>query len=136
MYKLSKEIAKAKSELIAESAISTYNHQFGYFIFGNHIAYISSLIKSLIGPKRLELDETKRMEASIIAYEFLILQHATLKCILEAKYDQLIDVIPYDKFISPNLFRRHSQYTIVALTRSGAVIKRSSWLACSGRQTR
>ena len=28
----------------------------------------------------------------------------------------------YDKFISPNLLRRHLQYTIVALTRLGAVL--------------
>ena len=62
------------------------------------------------------------MEASIIAYKFLILQHATLKCILESKYDQLINVSMYDKFIAPTLLRRHSQYAIVALTHSGAVL--------------
>ena len=61
------------------------------------------------------------MEASVIACKFLILQHATLKCILEAKYDQLINVILYDKFISLNLLRRHSQYMHVVLTCSGAV---------------
>ena len=83
MYKLRCDIAKARAELLADSAMSTYNHKFGTFIFGNHIDYRSSWIESLIEPKRLELDRTKRMEASIIAYEFLILQHATLKCILE-----------------------------------------------------
>ena len=49
LYKLRK--TKAKSELIANSAISTYNHQFGTFIFRNHIDYRSSLIESLIEPK-------------------------------------------------------------------------------------
>ena len=53
MYKLRKEIAKAKSQLIADAAISTYNHKIGTFIFRNHIDY-----------------KTKRMEASVIAYEF------------------------------------------------------------------
>ena len=48
------------------------------------------IAKATSEQKRLEIDETKRMEASIIAYECLILQHASLKCILEAKYDQLI----------------------------------------------
>ena len=50
------------------------------------------IAKATSEQKRLELDETKRMEASIIAYECLILQHASLKCILEAKYDQLIKI--------------------------------------------
>ena len=62
------------------------------------------------------------MEASRIAYDFLILQHATLKCILEQKYDELINATIYDKFIAPKFKRRHSQYTIVALTRSCAVL--------------
>ena len=50
------------------------------------------------------------------------MQHAALKCILEQKYDRLINVTIYDKFISPYLLRRHSQYAIVALTRAGAVL--------------
>ena len=72
--------------------------------------------------KRKELDLYKRIEASRIAYDFLVLQHATLKCILERKYDELINVTIYDKFIAQHLKRRHSQYTIVALTRSCAVL--------------
>ena len=52
----------------------------------------------------------------------MILQHATLKCVLENKYLELINVDIYDKFIAPKLLRRHSQYAIVALTRSGAVL--------------
>ena len=62
------------------------------------------------------------MEASRLAYEFLVMQHAALKCILEQKYDRLINVTIYDKFISPYLLRRHSQYAIIALTRSDAVL--------------
>ena len=61
------------------------------------------------------------MEAPLIAYKFLILQHATLKCILESKYDKLINVSIY-KVISPKLLRRHSQYTIVAFNHSEAVL--------------
>ena len=71
MYKLGKEIGEANSGLIASSAISTYNHKFGTFIFGNHIDYRSSWIESLIEPKRVELHKSKRIEASVIAYEFL-----------------------------------------------------------------
>jgi len=70
----------------------------------------------------LELDLKKKLEASRLACEFLIMQHAALKCILEQKYDKLINVTIYDKFISPYLLRRHSQYAIVALTRAGAVL--------------
>ena len=62
------------------------------------------------------------MEASVIAYEFLILQHTSLKCILETNYDQLMNVTIYNKFISRHLLRRHSQYTVVALTRAAAVL--------------
>ena len=119
--KMKQNLAKARAELLADSAMSTYNHKFGTFIYGNHIDYRSSWFESLIEPKRLELDRTKKMEASLIAYEFLILQHATLKCILEKKYDELINITIYDKFIAPKLIRRHSQYAIVAPTRSGAV---------------
>ena len=64
----------------------------------------------------------KKIEASRIAYYFLILQHATLKCVLEQKYDELINVTLFEKFISPNIHRRYSQYTIVALTRAGAIL--------------
>ena len=106
---------------MAEGAMSSYNHKFGTFIFGNHIDYRSSLRESLIEPKRMELERNKRMEASLIAYEFLILQHATLKCVSENKYLDLINVSIYDKFIAPKVLRRHSQYAIVAFTRSGEV---------------
>ena len=46
----------------------------------------------------------KKKEESRLAYKFLILQHASIKCILEQKYEELIHV------------------TIYALTRSYAVL--------------
>ena len=71
LYKLRKEITKARSEIIAYSAISTSNQKFGTYIFGCHMDYRSSLNESLIEPKRTELDKQKKMEASVIAYELL-----------------------------------------------------------------
>ena len=76
----------------------------------------------MIEEKRKDLNEQKKQEASRLAYEFLILQHASIKCVLEQKYDELINVTLFEKFISPNLNRRYSQYTIVALTRAGAIL--------------
>ena len=60
MYKLRCDIEKANAELIAGGVVSTYNHNFGTFIFGNHINYRSSLIESTIEPKRSELDKNKK----------------------------------------------------------------------------
>ena len=64
----------------------------------------------------------KKIEASSLASEFLILQHAPIKCILEQKYEELMNVTIYEKFLAPTLKRRHLQYTIVVLTRSCAVL--------------
>ena len=72
--------------------------------------------------RKLDLNIQKKKEASRLAYEFLILQHASIKCILEQKYEELINVTIYEKFIAPPLKIRHSQYTIVALTRSCAAL--------------
>ena len=47
MYKLRCDIAKARVEHLADSAVSSYNHKFGTFIFRNHIDYRSSWIESL-----------------------------------------------------------------------------------------
>ena len=74
MYKLREEIRKARSEIISESVISSYNHKFGSFLFGTHLNLTSLVIENMILPKKLELDLKKKMEASRIAYEFLILQ--------------------------------------------------------------
>ena len=78
MYRLREKIQKARSEMIAESII---NYKFGSFLLGTHFGFRSS----------------------IIASKFLIVQRAALKCILEQKYDKLVNVTIYDKFISPYL---------------------------------
>jgi len=122
MYKFRNEIAKARAEIISTSSPQGYRHKFGTFLFNSFINFRSTTIDNLIHEKKKELDLYKKIEASRIAYDFLILQHATLKCVLEQKYDELINVTIYDKFIAPYLKRRHSQYTIVALTRSCAVL--------------
>ena len=122
MYKLRNEIAMARAEIISTSSLQGYRHKFGTFLFNSFISFRSTTIDNLIHDKKKELDLYKRIEASRIAYDFFILQHATLKCVLEQKYDELINVTIHDKFIAQHLKRRHSQYTIVALTRSCAVL--------------
>ena len=78
MLKLREEIKKPRSEIIAESVISSYNHKFGSFLLGTHLTFRSSILEKVILPKKKELDQQKKMEASRIAYEFLIMQHAAL----------------------------------------------------------
>ena len=58
----------------------------------------------------------------------MILQHTSIKRVLEQKYDELINVTIFEKFISPNLNRRYSQYTIIALTRACAVLVNQQFL--------
>ena len=82
MYKLRKEIRKARSEIIAESVISSYNHKFGSFLFGTRLHFRYSVIENASLPKKLELDLKKKMEASRLAYEFLVMQHAALNVFL------------------------------------------------------
>ena len=90
------EIRKARSEIISESVISSYKHKFGSFLFRTHLNFRYSVIENTILPKKLELDLKRKMEAPLIAYEFLIMPHAALKCVLEQKYDSLINVTIYD----------------------------------------
>ena len=52
MYKLREEIQKARSEIIAESVISSYNHNFGSFLLGTHLEFRSSIIEKVILPKK------------------------------------------------------------------------------------
>ena len=122
LYKLRCEIETSRAEIMATKMLSGYRHNFGSFLFNSFICFRSSTIENLIEDKRKELNDTKRMEASKIAYEFLILQHTAIKCVLEQKYDELINVTIFEKFIMPNLKRRYSQYTIVALTRACAIM--------------
>ena len=56
------------------------------------------------------------------------MQHAALKCISEQKYDKLINVTIYDKSIASQLLQRYSQYTIVALIRSEALLANQEFL--------
>ena len=107
---------------MATKILSGYRHSFGSFLFNSFICFRSSTIEKLIEDKKRELNEQKKQEASRLAYEFLILQHASIKCVLEQKYDELINVTIFEKFISPNLNWRYSQCTIVALTRACAVL--------------
>jgi hypothetical protein len=122
LYKLRCDIETAKAEIMATRVLSGYRHSFGTFLFNSFICFRSSTIEKLIEEKRKDLNEQKTQEASRLAYEFLILQHGSIKCVLEQKYDELINVTLFEKFISPNLNRRYSQYTIVALMRAGAIL--------------
>ena len=85
------------------------------------------------------MDNEKKKEDPMIVYEYLILQHAALKCILDKKYDILMNVNIYDKFILKHLKRRYLQYALVALVRAGMVlanqeilmafiVRRNNWL--------
>ena len=56
MYKLGEEINKARSEIIAEFIILSYNHKFGSFLLGTHLAFRSSIIEKAILPKKKQLD--------------------------------------------------------------------------------
>ena len=76
LYKLSCDIEKARSEIMATKILSGYCHRFGSFLLNSFICFTSSTIENLIDEKRKELNEQKKIEASRIAYEFLILQHA------------------------------------------------------------
>ena len=122
MYKLRERIAKTKEEIISDGLISSYKHRFGTNLFSSYITFRSSTIENLIIDKRLELDKQKKVEASLMIYDYLILQHTVMKSILEKKYDLLINAIIYDKFITKFLKRRYSQYALVALVRSGMVL--------------
>ena len=83
LYKLRCDIEKARAEIMATSTLSNYRHSFGSFLFNSFICFRSSTIEELIHEKREELNEYKKMEASRTAYDFLILQHASIKCVLE-----------------------------------------------------
>ena len=70
MYELREKIHKARSEVIVESIISSYNHKFGSFLLGTHLAFRLSIIEKAILPKKKQLNLQKKIEASRIAYEF------------------------------------------------------------------
>ena len=128
MYKLRELIAKTKADIISDGMTSSYKHKFGTNLFMNNITFRSARIESIILDKMLELDKQKKVEASLLIYDYLIMQHATLKCILEDKYDLLMNTIIYDKFITKFLQRRYSQFALVALVRSAMVLANQEFL--------
>ena len=128
MYKLRKLIAKTKAEIVSDGMTNSYKHKFGTNLFANNTTFRSTRIEYLMLDKRLELDKQKKIEASLLIYDSLILQHAALKCILEEKYDLLMNAIIYDKFITKFVKRRYSQYALVALVRSAMVLANQEFL--------
>ena len=85
LYKLRELIAKTKGEILSEGLTTTYKHKFGTSLFTSNITFRSTLIENIVLEKRLELDRQKKVEGSLLIYDYLILQHAALKCILERK---------------------------------------------------
>ena len=122
LYKLRENISKTKAEIMSEGFTSSYKQKYGTNLFTNNITFRSSMIEYIMLEKRLELERQKRIEGSLLIYEYLILQHAAMKCILEKKYDTLMNAIIYEKFIAKFMKRRYSQHALVALVRSAMVL--------------
>jgi len=78
--------------------------------------------------KRQELDRQKKIEGSLLIYDYLILQHTALKCTLERKYDSLMNAIFYNKFDTKCVKRRYAQYALVALVRFGMILANLKFL--------
>ena len=85
MYKLRETIAKAKEAIISNKLMSSYNHRFGTALFTSNITFRSSAIENMIMDNRIELDKENKIEASLLIYDYLIMQHAALKVFLEKK---------------------------------------------------
>jgi len=107
MYKVRELIAKTKAEIISDGMASNFKHKFGTNLFTNYITFRSAQIENLVLDKRLELDKQKKVEGSLLIYDYLILQHAAMKCILK---------------------RRYSQFALVALVRSAMVLANQEFL--------
>ena len=118
MYKLREAIAKAKGEMLSNKLMSLYNLRFGTSLFTSNITFRLSTIENIIMDKRIELDKEKKIEGSLLIDDYLIMQHAALKVILEKKYDMLMNAIIYDKFITKFVKRRCLQFALFALVRS------------------
>jgi hypothetical protein len=78
--------------------------------------------------KRQELDRQKKIEGSLLIYDYLILQHTALKCILNKKYDTLMNAIFHDKFNTKCVKRRYATYALVALVRFGIILANLKFL--------
>ena len=60
MFKLREEMKRARSEIIAESVILSYNHKFVSLFWGTHLAFRSSIIEKVILPKRVGFSKENR----------------------------------------------------------------------------
>ena len=109
LYKLRCDIEKAKAEIMATKVLSGYRHSFGSLLLNSSIRLRCSTIEKLIEDKKRELNEQKNQEASRLAYEFLILQDTSIKCVLEQKYDELINITLFENH------RSKSQQEILAV---------------------
>ena len=128
MCKLRELSSKANEEILSNEMISSYNDRFGTSLFTSNITFRSATIESIIIDTRLELDKQKKIEGPLMIYDCLIIQHVALKCILERKYDTLMNAIIYDKVITKFVKRRYSQYAFAALVRFGMVLANRQFL--------
>jgi len=74
MYKLREAIAKAKAEILSHKLMSSYTHRFCTALFTSNITFRSSSIENIIMDKRIELDKEKKIEASLLIYDYLTLK--------------------------------------------------------------
>ena len=72
MYKLRELIAKTKAEIVADGITDSYKHKFGTHLFANNITFRSTRIEYLLLDKKLELDKQKKIEGSLLIYDYLI----------------------------------------------------------------
>ena len=72
LYKLRELISKSKEEILSNGLLSTYKHRFGTSLFTSNITFRSSTIESIIMDKRLELARQKKIEGSLMMYDYLI----------------------------------------------------------------
>ena len=93
--------------------MSLYTHRFGTALFTSNITFRSSIIENIIMDKRIELDKEKKIEASLLIYDYLIMQRTGLKLILEKKYDLLMNAIIYDKFQELSLQIKNFYWTLL-----------------------
>ena len=127
-YKVRELILKTKEEIPSHSTLSTYKHRFSTSLVTSTTTFRSSTIENSVMEKRQELDRQKKIEGSLLMYDYLILQHSDLKCILCRKHDTLMNAIIYDKFITNLWEKKNSQFALVPLVRIGKVLANPKFL--------
>ena len=70
MFKIREEIKKPKSEIIAESIISSYNHKFGKFLLGTHLNFRASVIEKVFLPKKKKMDLQRKLKLPELLMNF------------------------------------------------------------------